>query len=224
MTGGAGASARAWVALAGEGRRAHPVRAAALGAGYAGRSRPSTRSASARSTATSPASALRRGGLAACARCCGASASRAPWVLCGHTHRSGPWPRDDLVRVDDAGGTRLINTGSWCYQPHFLTAEPTARPTGRARRSGSGTSGPPELIRLLGDRGHDELRPPLRQRRREAGGVAGHAGADLERQLAARVALVLDERVAPGPSTAIARPLARTVAGALEHRPHPPAS
>ena len=36
LTGGAGASARAWVALAGEGRRAHPWRAAALGAGYAG--------------------------------------------------------------------------------------------------------------------------------------------------------------------------------------------
>ena len=35
MTGGAGASARAWVALTGEGRRAHPLRAAALGAGYA---------------------------------------------------------------------------------------------------------------------------------------------------------------------------------------------
>ena len=34
MTGGAGASARAWVALAGEGRRRHPIRAAALGTGY----------------------------------------------------------------------------------------------------------------------------------------------------------------------------------------------
>ena len=35
MTGGAGASARAWVALAGEGRRERPLRAAALGTGYA---------------------------------------------------------------------------------------------------------------------------------------------------------------------------------------------
>ena len=42
MSAGAGASSRAWVALAGEGRRSHPLRAAALGAGYAAASGPAS--------------------------------------------------------------------------------------------------------------------------------------------------------------------------------------
>ena len=164
MTGGAGASARAWVALAGEGRRAHPLRAAALGTGYAAAVAcinaiglgPIDRDLS------GPGAAPRRA-RSACARCCGGSAS--PRRGCCSATRTAPARgRATTARSGrPPGGTQLINTGQLVL-PAALPlrrAEP-ARPTGRAPRSGSGTSGPPELIRLLGDRGHDELRPPPR--------------------------------------------------------------
>ena len=97
LTGGAGASARAWVALAGEGRRAHPVRAAALGAGYA------AAVAAINAIGLGPidrdlsGQALRRGGLGGMREVLRRLGVEAPWVLWGHSHRSGPWPRDDLA-------------------------------------------------------------------------------------------------------------------------------
>ena len=124
--------------------------------------RASTRSASARSTATSPARRCAAAGSAACARCCGASAS--PRRGCCSATRTAP-ARGRATTCSEwttAGGTRLINTGSWCYQPHFLSAEPNRSPYWPGTAIRVGESGPPELIRLLGDRGHDELRPPLR--------------------------------------------------------------
>ena len=160
MTGGAGASARAWVALAGEGRRAHPWRSAALGAGYAGAVAclnalglgPIDRDLSGQ--------ALRRGGLGGMREVLRRLGVRAPYVLFGHSHRSGPWGRDDLSEWTTPTGTRLMNTGSWCYQPHFLSAEPNRSPYWPGTAIRVAESGPPELIRLLGDRGHDVLRPP----------------------------------------------------------------
>jgi hypothetical protein len=160
IRGGAGASARAWVALAGEGRRAHPVRAAALGAGYAAAVAcinaaglgPIDRDLSGR--------ALRQGGLGGMQEVLRRLGVRAPWVLWGHSHRSGPWSRDDLAEWTTPAGTRLMNTGSWCYQPHFLSAEPNRSPYWPGTAIRVGDSGPPELIRLLGERGHDQLRPP----------------------------------------------------------------
>src|SRR3954468_15574314 len=159
LTGGAGASARAWVALAGEGRRRHPLRAAALGAGYV------AAVAGLNAIGLGPidrdlsGQALRRGSLSGMHEVLRRLEIRAPYVLWGHSHRAGPWPRDDLSEWITPGGTRLINSGSWCYQPHFLSPEPNQSPywPGTAIRLGDG--GPPELIRLLGDRGHDELRP-----------------------------------------------------------------
>jgi hypothetical protein len=159
LTGGAGASARAWVALAGDGRRTHPIRAAALGTGYAvvvlGLNAvglgPIDRDLSGR--------ALRRGGLLGMQEVLQRLDVTAPWVLFGHTHRSGPWARDDLAEWTTPGGTRLLNSGSWCYQPHFLSAEPNRSPYWPGTAIRVGESGPPELIRLLGDRGHEELRP-----------------------------------------------------------------
>jgi hypothetical protein len=159
LTGGAGASARAWVALAGDGRRAHPVRAAALGAGYAGAVAvlnaiglgPIDRDLSGR--------ALRRGGLLGMREVLRRLGVTTPWVLFGHSHRSGPWPGDDLSEWTTDTGTRLMNTGSWCYQPHFLSAEPNRSPYWPGTAIRVGESGAPELIRLLGDRGHAELRP-----------------------------------------------------------------
>jgi UDP-2,3-diacylglucosamine pyrophosphatase LpxH len=42
----------------------------------------------------------------------------AEWIIFGHVHRRGPRERDNLDRWrDGAGGARLVNTGSWRYEP-----------------------------------------------------------------------------------------------------------
>jgi predicted phosphodiesterase len=78
----------------------------------------------------------------------------ADFVIWGHSHRSGPWPTDDASEW--AG---IVNTGSWVYQRHFLSPEPNGSPYWPGTAVRVTDSGPPELLRLLGDRGHDELRP-----------------------------------------------------------------
>ena len=85
---------------------------------------------------------------------------RAPHVVWGHSHRSGPWPADDLTEWTTHAGGRLHNTGSWVYQPHFLSPEPNGSPYWPGTAVLIGESGPPELVRLLGERGHAELRHP----------------------------------------------------------------
>ena len=83
----------------------------------------------------------------------------APCVLWGHSHRAGPWPRDDRTEWTTPAGTRLLNSGSWVYQPHFLTGAPNQSPYWPGTAIRVADDGPPELVRLLGDRGHAELRP-----------------------------------------------------------------
>ncbi len=79
-------------------------------------------------------------------------------VIWGHSHRSGPWPTDDPAEWQ-VNGTRIHNTGSWVYQPHFLTPEVNGSPYWPGTAVLVEDEGPPQLLRLLGDRGHDELRP-----------------------------------------------------------------
>ncbi|MEO8688670.1 MAG: hypothetical protein ABI611_10675 [Solirubrobacteraceae bacterium] len=162
LTGGAGASARAWVALTGEGRRTHPLRAAGLGAGYA------AAVAAINGVGLGPidrnlsGQALRRGGLFGMREVLRRLGVTAPWVLWGHSHRAGPWPRDDLSEWTTPAGTQMLNSGSWVYQPHFLTGGANQSPYWPGTAISVGDDGPPELIRLLGDRGHDDLRPARR--------------------------------------------------------------
>ena len=76
VSAGAGASARAWVAMAGEGRRAPPAAGGGARRRLRRRGRPrSTRSGSARSTATCPARRCAAAACAASARCCAGSGS-----------------------------------------------------------------------------------------------------------------------------------------------------
>jgi hypothetical protein len=160
VSAGAGASARAWVALAGEGRARHPVRAAALGTGYA------AAVAALNALGLGPVdrdlsgAALRRGGLRGIREVLRRLGVTAPHVVFGHTHRSGPWPRDDPGEWTTAAGTRIVNSGSWVYQPHFLSTEPNASPYWPGTAVLVDDEAPPRLIRLLGERGHRELRPP----------------------------------------------------------------
>jgi hypothetical protein len=160
ISAGAGASARAWVALAGKGRARHPVRAAALGTGYL------AAVAALNALGLGPVdrdlsgASLRRGGLRGIREVLRRLGVTAPHVLFGHTHRSGPWPRDDPGEWLTDAGSRVVNTGSWVYQPHFLSDTPNASPYWPGTAVVVEDEGPPQLIRLLGDRGHAELRPP----------------------------------------------------------------
>ena len=159
VSAGAGASARAWVAMAGQGRARHPLRAAALGTAYV------SAVAGINALGLGPVdrdlsgASLRRGGLRGIREVLRRLGIEAPHVLFGHTHRSGPWPRDDVDEWTADGGTRLWNTGSWVYQPHFLSDAPNASPYWPGTAIRLEDDGPPQLIRLLGDRGHAELRP-----------------------------------------------------------------
>jgi hypothetical protein len=155
---GAGASARTWSALTAADRHRRPLRTLAFGTGYAA-------AVAALNAAgigpverdLSPA-ALRRGYLHGFREVLRRLDVRAPHVLWGHSHRSGPWPGDELAEWT-ADGTRIVNAGSWVYQPHFLTPEPNRSPYWPGTAILVEDSGPPRLLRLLGDRGHEELRP-----------------------------------------------------------------
>jgi hypothetical protein len=160
VSAGAGASARAWVAMAGDGRRHHPVRAAALGTGYVSAVGVLNALGLGPIDRDLSAGALRRGGLYGIREVLRRLGVAAPHVIFGHTHRSGPWPRDDPAEWRTPAGTRVINTGSWVYQPYFLSAEPNASPYWPGTAVVVDDGGPPRLIRLLGERTHRELAPP----------------------------------------------------------------
>jgi hypothetical protein len=160
ISAGAGASARAWVAMAGEGRARHPLRAAALGGGYVAAVGALNALGLGPIDRDLSGAALRRGGLRGIREVLRRLGIDAPHVVFGHTHRSGPWPHDDRAEWTTAAGTQVINTGSWVYQPHFLSERPNASPYWPGTAVVVEDDGPPRLIRLLGERGHRELRPP----------------------------------------------------------------
>jgi Calcineurin-like phosphoesterase len=156
ISAGAGASARAWSALAGR-ERAHPVRAGALAIAFA------AAVAGVNAAGLGPVrrdlsgGGLRRGGLHGIREALRRLDVQAPFVLWGHTHRAGPWPRDDPAEWRTAAGGRILNTGSWVYQRHFLSERPNESPYWPGAGVLVEGEAPPRLLRLLGDRGHAEL-------------------------------------------------------------------
>jgi Calcineurin-like phosphoesterase len=152
LSAGAGASARAWVALAGDGRARHPIRAAALGTGYAAAVGMINALGLGPVDRDLSGASLRRGGLRGIREVLRRLGVIAPHVIFGHTHRSGPWPGDDEREWTSAAGSRILNTGSWVYQPHFLGEEPSSSPYWPGTAVLVEDEGPPRLIRLLGDR------------------------------------------------------------------------
>ena len=152
------ASMRGWSLLTGPGARRRPVRTAVLRAGYAG----AVASLSALGIGPlqrdiSPATLRRAGlyGMSEVVRRLGVSAA---FVLFGHTHRSGPWPTDDAAEWTVSTGSRLVNTGSWVYQPHFLPRSPNTSPYWPGTAVVLDDGRPPVIRRLLGHLGHDQLR------------------------------------------------------------------
>jgi calcineurin-like phosphoesterase family protein len=94
---------------------------------------------------------LRRSGLVAMAAVASSLDFDAGHVLFGHTHRSGPWPRDDPSEWELAGGGRLVNTGSWMYEPAFLGRSPSDSPYWPGTVVVLEDGEPPRLERLLAE-------------------------------------------------------------------------
>ncbi len=105
--------------------------------------------------------ALRRAGLQAMAEVVRRLDIEAEHVIFGHTHRPGPLATDvDEWTLPARGSrppTRLINTGSWVYQPLFLATRPSDSPYWPGRCVVVEESSAPRLIHPLADAGHDEL-------------------------------------------------------------------
>ncbi len=155
-----GASTRTWTMLVGAERRRRPVRALALKAAYVGAiSTLDALGVGPLDRDVSP-SALRRGGLYGMGEVARRLQITAPYLLFGHTHRSGPWPDDDPDEWVAPTGSRMVNTGSWVYQPHFLPQAPNRSPYWPGTAVVLDDDGPPEIRRLLGERDRDRLAPP----------------------------------------------------------------
>ena len=197
MTAGAGASARAWVALAGEGRRRRPVRARRARRGLRGggrgaqrrrprpdRPRPLRRGAAPRRAARHARGAARG---SASTRAVGAVRPLAPRGPVAAATTSAEW----------------THAGGHAAAQHRQLGLPAALPRRRPNQSPywpgtairSTTTARPSWCACSATAATTSCAAGA-QPRREAGGVAGHAGADLELEHARACGAVLDERVA----------------------------
>jgi hypothetical protein len=143
-----GQSARAWVMLAGEGRRRHPLRTDALGVAYAGVVGLLNRAGLGPVQRSLSGTALRRGGLHGMREVLHRLGVEVPHVIFGHTHRSGPWPRDDPAEWRTRAGGAMVNTGCWVHMRHFLAGAPADSPYLPGTLVELGEEGPPRLIRV----------------------------------------------------------------------------
>jgi hypothetical protein len=142
-----GASARAWRALAGDGRRSmrRRVMVVAFPAVVAAINR--ARIGPVRTDMSGPE--LRRASLLACCQVLERLDVRAKHVVFGHTHRAGPLERDELSEWRAPGGARLINSGCWVHEPSFLGSDPARSPYRPGFAVELLDDGPPRLLNLL---------------------------------------------------------------------------
>ena len=159
VSAGSGASASTYLKLTASDRHKRPLQALALGLGYRGAVATLNRLGLGPLEASLSPSALRRGYLRGISETIRRLDIRAAYVIWGHSHRSGPWPQDDVAEWTAPTGARIVNTGSWVYQPHFIGPTPNGSPYWPGTAVIVDSSGPPQLVRLLGDRGHEVLRP-----------------------------------------------------------------
>ena len=148
VSAGTGASSRAWQALGGSGRRLRPG-TVVLRAGFAAAVAAINALGIGPEERDLSGAGLRRGYLRGIVEMLGRLGVRAPHVICGHSHRSGPWPGDDLAEWTTRAGGRVHNTGSWVYQPHFLRGTPNQSPYWPGTAVIIEDEEPPRLVRLL---------------------------------------------------------------------------
>jgi calcineurin-like phosphoesterase family protein len=91
---------------------------------------------------------LRRAGLRAMGETLRRLGVESEHVVFGHTHRAGPLPHDDPAEWRQAGA-RLVNSGSWVYEPSYLRADAARSPYWPGSVVVVEETGPPELRRLL---------------------------------------------------------------------------
>jgi hypothetical protein len=92
---------------------------------------------------------LRRAGLRAFGEVVARLQVDASHVIFGHTHRSGPLPRDHAAEWKAPTGASLINSGSWVHDPSFMGPERGDNPYRPGFIVTIGDDGPPELRNLL---------------------------------------------------------------------------
>jgi hypothetical protein len=142
----AGASVRAWRALAGD--RGNRWRRTALAGGFALGIAGLNRAGLGPLRAELSGDELRRAALRAMGEVVARLGVGARHVVFGHTHRTGPLPGDDRHEWALAGGATLINTGSWVYERVYVD-----RPWGNPYWPGGAVElragGEPRLRRLL---------------------------------------------------------------------------
>jgi predicted phosphodiesterase len=160
-SGTAAVSLRVWRMLAGDGHR--PLRRRALAALFPLGIVAINRAGIGPVRADVSGAALARAGVRGMADAVTLLGIDAAHVVFGHTHRVGPRPDDDLDDWSASNGARLVNCGSWVYERHFLGATPYESPYWPGIAVRVGDEGPPEHVRLLGDRGHAELGAGLRR-------------------------------------------------------------
>jgi calcineurin-like phosphoesterase family protein len=152
-----GASIRIWEQMRGGDRRRRRLRYALLAAGVPLTIAALNRAGLGPLRPELSSRALRRAGLEAIGEVVRRLGVQAQHVIFGHTHRSGPWRRDPAHDWTTPTGARLINAGTWAFEPAFLTATPNESPYWPGTCVVVEESGPPRLRRLLGGRGHAEL-------------------------------------------------------------------
>lgn len=149
---------RVWLRLTERGRRVWTTRL--LRAGFAGLVAVLNRAGAGPLGTDLSNEELRRAGLRAIGAAMENLGVRAPHVVFGHSHRSGPWPRDDLGEWRTPSGGRLWNTGSWLLERHFRVGPRALNPywPGSAIRiDETDPARAPEPVRLLEALGTDEL-------------------------------------------------------------------
>lgn len=146
---GGGRSVNAWQQLSGTDRRRRLATLALGGVVLPGAVAVLNRAGFGPLTANLTGSSLRSAGLRAMADVVRNLEIDARHVLFGHTHRSGPWPRDRADEWRLPGDGSLLNTGSWFHEPAFLGAEPLESPYWPGTCVMVDDAGPPRLERLL---------------------------------------------------------------------------
>jgi UDP-2,3-diacylglucosamine pyrophosphatase LpxH len=107
---------------------------------------------------------MRRAAVPAMARVAVSLDVPADWVVFGHVHRAGPGPAEDWQPLP--GGPRVVNAGSWIYEPLLLDHVTPPHPywPGGAVLIEDGAA--PRVLGLLDDLGRAELAGGRRPRRR----------------------------------------------------------
>ena len=105
---------------------------------------------------------LRRAGLAAMGEVAARLDLGDAHVVFGHTHRAGPFPGDRQPEWLGRAGARLVNSGSWTYAAIFLDSAGPSNPYWPGSAVLVTDDGPPQVLKLLGDRSQAELAPPRR--------------------------------------------------------------